>query len=389
MAMLALLSTILAVASASISNQVIPGTYTFAYGAKSCAPQVRTDRKVRLMPVGYKCAVEPLNFLDFDKSEGDQLSYYLAGRKEAKKRSVKEPNFGRFYIGVAQQDYNCTNPKSLYTFAYKKGTVANFFTPEKLLQVNLTAVFTEGNSNLDETHSEKDANSATHKLVTIVRSGGSSAAETGSKVPASDSPKNGALLKVKPFQLDPRLRYLSVGSQCLYTRTSPPTCFPADATVIRADGARIRMDQLRVGDSVAVGAGSFSPVFMWTHYDASTVSVFIRARTADSRTLVVSPGHFVYANGVLMDAKDLNVGDRLRGADGFDDAEIVSVDTVIAKGLYNPQTTHGDIVVDGFVTSTYTTFVPPQAAHALLTPLRSVVSLVRASMRSAATHTEL
>ncbi len=56
---------------------------------------------------------------------------------------------------------------------------------------------------------------------------------------------------------------------------------------------------------------------------------------------------------------------------------MLAVDTVWERGLYNPQTAAGDIVVDGFVASTYTTFASPRAAHALLAPLRLAASLGR------------
>ena len=45
-----------------------------------------------------------------------------------------------------------------------------------------------------------------------------------------------------------------------------------------------------------------------------------------------------------------------------------------ARGLYNPHTLHGDVVVDGVLTSTYTGVVHPALAHALLAPLRQLYS---------------
>lgn len=46
-------------------------------------------------------------------------------------------------------------------------------------------------------------------------------------------------------------------------------------------------------------------------------------------------------------------------------------------GLYNPQTLDGRIVVNGIIASTYTTAVIPEAAHALLTPLRCLFNVCR------------
>jgi hypothetical protein len=59
---------------------------------------------------------------------------------------------------------------------------------------------------------------------------------------------------------------------------------------------------------------------------------------------------------------------------------VVSTTLVEATGLYNPQTIHGDIVVDGIVASTYTTAVDPQVAHGLLAPLRVLYSWLSISI---------
>lgn len=64
----------------------------------------------------------------------------------------------------------------------------------------------------------------------------------------------------------------------------------------------------------------------------------------------------------------------MRG-DGHD-AKVVKVGNTHDLGLYNPQTIHGDIVVDGFVVSTYTADVTPSVAHAVLTPMRAVCKAV-------------
>lgn len=75
---------------------------------------------------------------------------------------------------------------------------------------------------------------------------------------------------------------------------------------------------------------------------------------------------------------DVRKGDRLvqGGGDTAKERVVAEVRRVAGRGLYNPQTLHGDIVVDGMLVSTYTKTVPPQGAHALLTPLRAVYKAV-------------
>jgi hypothetical protein len=149
------------------------------------------------------------------------------------------------------------------------------------------------------------------------------------------------------------------------------SCFPASATVTLASGARVRMDALAVGDAVAVGGSARpSPVFMFTHREKAGVHAFVRLTTAAGAALSLSPGHYVYAGGALVRADAVRVGDELRLAGGSASG-VVAVGATLELGLYNPQTLHGDIVVDGVVASTYTAAVEPAVAHAALAPLRA------------------
>lgn len=153
------------------------------------------------------------------------------------------------------------------------------------------------------------------------------------------------------------------------TPTSEPVCFPGAATVQTAAGAK-RMDALSVGDRVEVAKGTFSEVFMFTHKLADAAHEFVQITTASGNILRLTAGHFLPINGNQAPASVAKIGDNVELADGSFSA-IVEVDTVADVGLYNPQTAHGAIVVDGVRASTYTTAVAPSAAHALLAPLRA------------------
>lgn len=149
-------------------------------------------------------------------------------------------------------------------------------------------------------------------------------------------------------------------------------CFPADATVTLHTGEKRRMDALSVGDIVHVGAGIYSTVFMFTHKTASYTSTYIQLTTASGFVLRATPGHFIHANSRLVAAAHIAVGDKLvRASDGSADA-VVHVASVAGTGLYNPQTLHGDVAVNGVVASTYTRAVEPSLAHAALAPARAV-----------------
>lgn len=154
-------------------------------------------------------------------------------------------------------------------------------------------------------------------------------------------------------------------------------CFAASASVTLEDGSTRRMDSLEVGDSVLVssnerGGAVYSRIFMFSHQDRYAISSFVSIVTSHGQTLLVSPGHFVYIDGRLSPAREVRRGDVLT----FDEQRerliwARSVSTVQARGLYNPQTVHGDIVVNGVQVSTYTTAVKPVAATALMAPIRA------------------
>lgn len=151
-------------------------------------------------------------------------------------------------------------------------------------------------------------------------------------------------------------------------------CFPSHALVELARGDLIPVHELRVGDSVRSGPHSFSTVFLFTHKDDDAVSRFIRISTNSVSVIELSAGHYLVVNGVLRAAAEVVIGDTVVLGNG-DNAMVRSVETVIRRGLHNPQTMDGNIVVNGVVCSTYTEAIRPRIATALLLPLRSVFSL--------------
>lgn len=150
-------------------------------------------------------------------------------------------------------------------------------------------------------------------------------------------------------------------------------CFPGDAIVTLDSGRHTTLADLRVGDRVAVGSGEFSNVFLFTHAERSGRFRFVRITTASGAVLRATHGHYVPvgAAGDLKAAGAVVIGDIVHLADGST-SPVVAVGAVWATGLYNAQTAHGDIVVDGIRASTYTTAVHPRFAHAALAPLRTV-----------------
>lgn len=162
--------------------------------------------------------------------------------------------------------------------------------------------------------------------------------------------------------------------------TEASTCFPAGATVEVEGVGRVRMDALNVGDKVLCANGKFSEVFMFTHRCKSYAGAnYVRIGAANGQVMTATVGHFVYMAGgsakepVAVPIEDVVVGAFVFYGDSL--VRVVSVRrNVFERGLYNPHTLTGDIVVDGFLASTYTTAVEPTLAHALLAPFRGAFS---------------
>lgn len=148
-------------------------------------------------------------------------------------------------------------------------------------------------------------------------------------------------------------------------------CFPGSATVQLENGRRILMSDVRVGHRVLVAPGTFSTVFMFTHKVDKVVSDFIQIRTKTGETLSLTASHYIYLDSSLIPAKYAAIGQQVQLSDGRV-SKITAVSTISNSGLYNPQTLHGDIVVDNIRVSTYTQAVNPQTAHSMLAPLRAI-----------------
>lgn len=142
-------------------------------------------------------------------------------------------------------------------------------------------------------------------------------------------------------------------------------CFPAAAVIELESGEVIRMDQLEIGHRVLVAPGTYSDVIMFTHKTASRAYEFVELTTESGARLRVSAGHYLYVNGALLVSGSVAVGDTVVRASGVSET-VVGVTRVLDDGLYNPQTLHGAIVVNGIQASCYTQAIAPAAAHVAL-----------------------
>ena len=152
------------------------------------------------------------------------------------------------------------------------------------------------------------------------------------------------------------------------------TCFPGDAVVTLEGGRKKAMADLAVGDKVLTHNGVFTEVFMFSHRLEEATNTFLELKTAGGATLALTSNHYLYVNGNLREAQYVKIGDSLTLASGKLD-KVLSVGRVKKDGIFNPHTLQGDIVVDGVLTSTYTSAFSPTLAHVVLAPLRGLYQM--------------
>lgn len=172
--------------------------------------------------------------------------------------------------------------------------------------------------------------------------------------------------------------YIMINNRCVYRREpdeDKSACFPRTARVHTPSG-EMTIDKLVVGDVVRASTG-WTEIVAWTHredtsYWSGYVTVHAQRANGSSVALTLTRGHMMYVDGNIMKAGDVQVGNSVWLGDGEKAAVVCMERLVSARGLYNPQTHSGDIVVDDIVVTTYTAAVDTRTAHALLAPVRAV-----------------
>lgn len=154
---------------------------------------------------------------------------------------------------------------------------------------------------------------------------------------------------------------------------SPNKCFPAGAMVETPVGPKA-MSEVRVGDLVRSvdGAGRtfFDTVYFFGHADASSVGTYMDIDLEGAGvSLQLSHKHYLptcpnqmpceWDEHVMVYGQDVKVGDYVWVVDGdhLNMRLVQDLSVVSRKGLYNPYTLHGKVVVNKVVASSHSDWV--------------------------------
>ena len=156
---------------------------------------------------------------------------------------------------------------------------------------------------------------------------------------------------------DGSYRKITLSGDC----TAAP-CFPSKATVVKADGTRMRVDALIEGDEIVAttddGTLTTDTVSLLSIRQPEAQAQFLVLVVASNATLILTPEHHLPVGAsccsMLKKAKDVVIGDKVWAIKN--NAPVQTTVTAISKapgqGLHSPVLTHGRLpVVDGVVTS--------------------------------------
>jgi len=125
---------------------------------------------------------------------------------------------------------------------------------------------------------------------------------------------------------------------------------------------KVAMKDLTVGDDVLTASGQYQTVYTINHFHHTKPTNFLQIHTEldgdkIDNALELSPMHLVYIEGkeYPVPAINVKVGDYLQTLDDRP-RKVNDIRIIRRNGLYNPITTDGTMVVDGIVTSSYTSF---------------------------------
>lgn len=169
---------------------------------------------------------------------------------------------------------------------------------------------------------------------------------------------------------------LQVSSRGVANPKEDGLCFPEHAEVQTPQGL-VTMSELRVGDTIRAiddnGHAFWDEVYFFGHADGASIGKFLQIELVglDTPVLQLSLKHFVpgclggvrctWGERMHAYAQDLQKGDYIwiarSGELQLEQLQIQKISSITAKGLYNPYTLSGTIVVNGVVASSHSDWI--------------------------------
>jgi Hint module len=136
-------------------------------------------------------------------------------------------------------------------------------------------------------------------------------------------------------------------------------CFPGDADVIKEDGSKVPISDIRVGDRVVGADQAVSTVVFVPHEPNFDQHTFVRLTLSEGRSIRLTESHFIpvrrSGTEIVIRAKDVLIGDFVESLQPNREwMEIIGYDPeVVSEGVYSFSTDEEFICIDGFRLSPY------------------------------------
>lgn len=140
------------------------------------------------------------------------------------------------------------------------------------------------------------------------------------------------------------------------------------------------MEDLESRDLVEVGKNQYSRIYASTHRKTEVVTRFVKVTLEDGKILELSHSHFVYDgfDKQVLHAKYAEIGHTLFNRKEIS-VQVPNIQEKRKRGLINPHTENANFIVNGVLTTTYTSAVSLHAAHSLPAPIRSIMCSIGVS----------
>jgi hypothetical protein len=151
-------------------------------------------------------------------------------------------------------------------------------------------------------------------------------------------------------------------SPCFPDTPSLGFCFPGDSTVTVLDKGPVAMQDLQLGDYVAIGDNEYSRVYSFGHYNPNVKGDYISLQVQGGSSIEISKDHMIFVESKgAVPASSVSIGDRVIVSHG-DSMPVTKVQPVTRDGAFAPFTESGTIIVNGFKASTYVS-LQNESAH--------------------------
>jgi len=138
-------------------------------------------------------------------------------------------------------------------------------------------------------------------------------------------------------------------------------CFSSHSTAEVKNKGKVQMSEIEVGDEVLTATGSYETIYTIDHRHPTKSADFLQI-SYDSlgeeaeKPLELSKKHMLFVDGNPnpIPAENIKVGQNLQTRYGS--REVKEISTITRKGVYNPLTKSGTIVVNGAIASVYSAF---------------------------------